>query len=96
MLIKITDFQPNQDVLLAWARANDLGHPMSIRLPITVDLERRTITFTRVSKRLTDGPGVFSGVGVRTTLPLITELPEPVMAVVGMRDNEIVYPAVMV
>ena len=94
MLIKITEFQPNLDVLLAWVQANDLGHPLSIRLPITVDTTRRTVTFTRVD------PNSFGAKdfppGAPCTLPLLVDLPEPIMAIVGMKDNEIVYPAVMV
>ena len=95
MLIHITDFQPNQDVLLAWAHANELGHPMSIKLPIDVDLEARTISFTRVAARSGDRD---YPTGEQTTekRPLYVDLPEPVMAIVGMKDNEIVYPAVMI
>lgn len=95
MLIHITDFQPNQDVLLAWAHANELGHPMSIKLPITVDVDRRTITFTRVDAKPGDRDFP-TGREHRATVPLILDLPEPIMAIVGMKDNEIVYPAVMV
>lgn len=95
MHIQITDFQPNQDLLLAWAHANELGHPMSIKLPISVDLERRTITFTRVTARPGDKDHP-TGAEFRETKPLYVDLPEPVMAIVGMKDNEIVYPAAMV
>lgn len=92
MKITIEDFRPNTDLLQAWAEANDLGNPLSIRLPITVDLAARTIGFTRVPPRL---GGAFVE-GSSETWPLRVELPEAVMAIVGMKDDEIVYPAVMI
>lgn len=95
MLITIEDFKPNTDLLQAWAQANELGYPLSIKLPIAVDTAARTITFTRVTAR--PGDREFpTGAEFREVRPLYVDLPEPVMAIVGMKDDAIVYPAVMV
>lgn len=96
MLITITEVQPeHRDLFLAWGEANNLGHAMTVKLPITLDLGQRTIRFTRVDWAAGD-KGFPDGAQHETLLPLLVDLPEPIMARVGMLHDTIVYPAVMV